>query len=211
MTKRYLILGDIHGEIDKIRAYAPYFTQVDQVILVGDYVDRGPDSLGVLKYVQTIPNCIRLTGNHEAKYVKKIYQKKLFLPSDVPLDKATEFSQELMKVVGEKQHYWYKDDNLGVSHAPAALWQHNWYAITPDKYIYAWTEGKTDKGMPIRVPLSKVYPGEESEKPIIFGHIHSHTIYIGHNQYCVDLDCGRGGPLAGVIFEDSTLVQTIAL
>jgi protein phosphatase len=206
---KYLVIGDIHGEIDKIRKYEEYFNKVDMTILVGDYVDRGPDSIGVLKYVQTIPNSVRLTGNHEHKYLKKIRDGKIAYPKDVTETRFEEFKQALIDAVGSKRRTWYKDENLAVSHAPAALYQHDWNTIPFDKFIYAWTRGVDSHGFPMRIPLSEVYPGQTTQKPIIYGHIHSSHICIRPHEYCVDLDCGKGGPLAAVILENQDLVETI--
>ena len=56
-------IGDIHGRADLLeRALSGITTQV---ICVGDYVDRGPDSAGVLRMLQSRPDVICLMGNHE--------------------------------------------------------------------------------------------------------------------------------------------------
>jgi serine/threonine protein phosphatase 1 len=69
--KRYVI-GDIHGCLksfqalvrDKIKLH-----QEDTLFLVGDYIDRGPDSRGVLDYIMELQKesyMIRpIMGNHE--------------------------------------------------------------------------------------------------------------------------------------------------
>ncbi|MFO0938296.1 MAG: metallophosphoesterase family protein [Gemmataceae bacterium] len=70
MPARILAIGDIHGclvqfdaLVDKI---AP--TQNDHLILLGDYVDRGPDSAGVISRILKLSKTVRVTclkGNHE--------------------------------------------------------------------------------------------------------------------------------------------------
>jgi len=68
---RTLVIGDIHG---CLRAFDSLLDAVrpapaDQLILLGDYVDRGPDSRGVIDRVLGLTrshrNLITLTGNHE--------------------------------------------------------------------------------------------------------------------------------------------------
>lgn len=73
--ERIYAIGDIHGCLDKLRALhtiiradlkaAPCrrFT----VVHLGDYIDRGPDSAGVVAYLRGcgLP-CVNLMGNHEA-------------------------------------------------------------------------------------------------------------------------------------------------
>lgn len=38
----------------------------DRVFCLGDMIDRGPDPVGVIETVRSIPNCTTLVGNHEA-------------------------------------------------------------------------------------------------------------------------------------------------
>src|SRR5262245_26347367 len=67
---RILAIGDIHGyptALDAVlEAAAP--TDADWIICVGDYVDRGPDSKGVidrLLELQKKGRLVALRGNHE--------------------------------------------------------------------------------------------------------------------------------------------------
>lgn len=69
-AKRILAVGDVHGYIDALDAVlyaARYDAQHDVLILLGDYVDRGPDSAAVLdKVIDLVKNgAIALMGNHE--------------------------------------------------------------------------------------------------------------------------------------------------
>lgn len=58
-------IGDVHGCADLLdRALARPFR--GQTICVGDYVDRGEHSAGVLRLLQARPDVICLSGNHEA-------------------------------------------------------------------------------------------------------------------------------------------------
>jgi serine/threonine protein phosphatase 1 len=67
---RTLAIGDIHGcslHLDALlAAVAP--TPADTLVFLGDYVDRGPDSRGVLDRLialRTTQNAVFLRGNHE--------------------------------------------------------------------------------------------------------------------------------------------------
>lgn len=67
---RELAIGDIHGCLHALETLADYvgIRSNDQLIMLGDYVDRGPDSKGVVDWVieRTLEGrCIPLTGNHE--------------------------------------------------------------------------------------------------------------------------------------------------
>ena len=67
---RTLAIGDIHGcttHLDALlAAVAP--TPVDRLVFLGDYVDRGPDSRGVLDRLIALKEThqvVCLRGNHE--------------------------------------------------------------------------------------------------------------------------------------------------
>ena len=69
-TTEVAVIGDIHGRLDllgsllkKLDAKYPYTKRV----FVGDYIDRGPDSRGVLAQLKALGDgAICLMGNHEA-------------------------------------------------------------------------------------------------------------------------------------------------
>jgi serine/threonine protein phosphatase 1 len=75
---RIYAIGDIHGCLDQLRELHAQIAvdlaarPVDQALLVhlGDYIDRGPDSAGVIEYLSTgagsrLPPMVNLLGNHE--------------------------------------------------------------------------------------------------------------------------------------------------
>lgn len=68
---RILAISDIHGELklfQQLLVKTNYNAKQDQLFLLGDYVDRGPSSCGVLNLVAELKaNGARiLMGNHEA-------------------------------------------------------------------------------------------------------------------------------------------------
>jgi hypothetical protein len=73
---RIVIIGDVGGCADQLAmAIQPLSDEPDTVIIqVGDLIDRGPDSAGVLALVhdrlESHPRgWVRLIGNHEAPYL----------------------------------------------------------------------------------------------------------------------------------------------
>ena len=76
--RRYYVIGDIHGRADLLRrlhgqiaadaADAPEATRC-AIVYLGDYIDRGPDSRGVIDLILANPlpsfDRIHLKGNHE--------------------------------------------------------------------------------------------------------------------------------------------------
>jgi serine/threonine protein phosphatase 1 len=70
MPSRTIAIGDIHGCSRALRALiaAVQLTVDDTLVLLGDYVDRGPDSRGVIEFILELENSFRvvpLLGNHE--------------------------------------------------------------------------------------------------------------------------------------------------
>lgn len=71
---RLIAIGDIHGCLPELKELMEVIkpTPNDRLVFMGDYIDRGPDSVGVVKYLFTeIPevNAVRLMGNHEAIFL----------------------------------------------------------------------------------------------------------------------------------------------
>ncbi|MCK9275226.1 MAG: serine/threonine protein phosphatase [Syntrophales bacterium] len=70
--ERIFAIGDIHGclaKLEKMIRMIPFDHENDRLVFIGDYIDRGPDSKGVVDYVITLRHyyekVICLMGNHE--------------------------------------------------------------------------------------------------------------------------------------------------
>ncbi len=66
------VIGDVHGRLSQLKALigsVDYTPEKDRLVFLGDLIDRGEDSPGVIDYVielqQTSPHTICLRGNHE--------------------------------------------------------------------------------------------------------------------------------------------------
>ena len=71
MSKIFAI-GDIHGSFDQLRGLVqkiPIDFADDTLVFIGDYIDRGPNSVEVIDYLLELkrrhPGIIFLKGNHE--------------------------------------------------------------------------------------------------------------------------------------------------
>ena len=72
MTERFFAIGDIHGEIDMMKEMVQKWDGKQQLILVGDLIDRGPDSKACLLYGKELVEthgAIWLKGNHEVMFL----------------------------------------------------------------------------------------------------------------------------------------------
>ncbi|MFD4639061.1 metallophosphoesterase [Lentzea sp. NPDC058436] len=86
---RIAVIGDVGGHADQLREALRDLGIEDGraadvvVIQVGDLVDRGPDSLGVLNVVAPLlgERWVQLVGNHEAQYLPG---SEVFWPDPLP-------------------------------------------------------------------------------------------------------------------------------
>lgn len=72
MVDRLFAIGDIHGCFDSLKQLIEekiQLTTSDKLLLLGDYIDRGPKSKEVIDYILDLKNkgfdLITLSGNHE--------------------------------------------------------------------------------------------------------------------------------------------------
>ena len=65
---RTLIIGDIHGCLETLKALIDKAGPVDKIISCGDLIDRGPSSIETVKFIRE--NNIQVTlGNHELMFI----------------------------------------------------------------------------------------------------------------------------------------------
>ena len=72
--ERTIFISDIHGHLRpfaRLLERLGYRPDRDQLVLVGDYISGGPDSLGVLRLVRNLcsEGAVALRGNHEEAVV----------------------------------------------------------------------------------------------------------------------------------------------
>lgn len=79
MTARTIAVGDIHGEMDQLLALVerlPALRAEDTILFIGDYLDRGPRSVEVVRFLReglhrrTPAKIVALRGNHEDAWLK---------------------------------------------------------------------------------------------------------------------------------------------
>ena len=76
MTTRTIIIGDVHGCLDELDELLTLIRPAagDNVHFLGDLVDRGPDSLAVVRRVRGLlsefPGSVCIAGNHEDKALR---------------------------------------------------------------------------------------------------------------------------------------------
>ena len=69
-------IGDIHGHLGTFRAliHRLRLDPEDRVVCLGDMIDRGPDSAGLIDYIRSHPQIICLKGNHELMAITSLQE-----------------------------------------------------------------------------------------------------------------------------------------
>lgn len=82
------VIGDVHGFNETLRSLVKKLDLQtnDYVVLLGDLIDRGPNSYDVVQYVKSVKNIVSLKGNHEEMMSKSLTLEGLELPD---IDLAT--------------------------------------------------------------------------------------------------------------------------
>ena len=81
---RTMIIGDVHGMLQELEALVSKIapTPEDTVVFVGDLVDKGPDSAGVVRFVRELADrvpVVLVEGNHEDKH-RRFRRNKMVRP-----------------------------------------------------------------------------------------------------------------------------------
>lgn len=72
-----IFIGDVHGCLEELKELLTLVqpSSDDRLAFVGDLVDRGPDSIGVIRYVKNLickhPGSFCVAGNHESKVLRQ--------------------------------------------------------------------------------------------------------------------------------------------
>ena len=105
---RLYVVGDVHGHLATFRAllHRLNLNPEDRVVCLGDMIDRGPNSAGVVELVRSHPQIICLKGNHEHMAVQS-----------VQMDGSFEAWQPWMKRGGKSTYASY------IVQAEGDLWQ----------------------------------------------------------------------------------------
>lgn len=129
---RRLVISDIHGCSRTLRALVEEkvnLTKKDHLYLLGDYIDRGPDSAGVLDYIisliKTGYSIFPVRGNHEENLIKAKaeYDRDTFIHFVVKISKSANLLDENMELKKEFEAfisnlpYYYLTDGFVIVHA----------------------------------------------------------------------------------------------
>ena len=191
---RILAIGDIHGRLDKLKALLggiSWIPDEDTLIFIGDYVDRGPESAGVIDHIlglkQWSENIICLRGNHEQIFLDFLEGKHtetfLYNGGQATIDSyggaESGFPASHYEFLKNLPYYYETDDFIFVH---AGL-RDEIPLAEQDPYDLLW----------IREEF--IYSKYDHGKRVIFGHTPRRDPLIMPNKICIDTGAVYGGRL----------------
>jgi hypothetical protein len=234
---RQIIIGDIHGCIDELnelmQALAPSID--DQLFFIGDLIDRGPDSIGVVRQVVQWSKQMDvklILGNHEEKFLRYVQHIKDGSGIEKQMKRIDEFPQ-LLDALGDDE-LWFLQQAYHSINLPAynSLLIHGGLCrdiqfSLPATYLYQEDNSDINKQLSLVNKTRYLNPegkfvsyGEEKPEDIFwaddykgqFGHI-----YFGHHPFmqpdpyqfthatAIDTGCVYGGWLTAVELSDNNV------
>ena len=211
MTKRLIAIGDIHGCLDALNglldAIAP--SADDTVVALGDYVDRGPDSKGVIDRLIELEktcNLVALQGNHEEMML------------DVISEKEPPFGWLKHGGVDTLDSYGFSGDMSVIPDSHRQFFDSMVDHFETDTHFF--THANYDPNLPLAetgidllrwVKLTQITPGPHANGKIgVVGHTHDRggeIFDVGH-LICLDTYCYGGGWLTAYDLLNNQFWQT---
>lgn len=185
---RYIVITDIHGELRKLESVLSKIkTHPDDIfVFMGDYIDRGPDSKGVVEKViaqSQTHKCIYLIGSHEYAYMHSQndeYYSFLFWNYGGPATvKSYGSFENIDKIHGDffrSLKFYHLTDKYLFVHA----------GINP-----AYPLEQQDEVDLVYIRGKFIYSKHNLPQKIIFGHTEFEKPYIDEGKIGIDLGCGK--------------------
>ncbi len=228
------IIGDIHGCLSETLTLlnklgysvegtrdAPQVTAPEgrRALFLGDLVDRGPDSPGVLKLVMHMVesgSALCVPGNHDIKLMRHLQGKQVKVSHGLAetiaqLETESEDfkSQAARFIDGLISHLVLDDGKLVVAHAGMkAEFQGRTSGAVRAFALYGETTGETDEfGLPVRYDWASEYRGEAT---VVYGHTPVPRADWVNRTICIDTGCVFGGALTALRYPERELVEVPA-
>lgn len=213
-TGRLIVVGDIHGCLQELKALMRIVRPQpeDTLISVGDLVNRGPDSAGVIDWA--IENNMQtVLGNHEMRLLRS-----LDFPGKTVL-KA--YDQDTLKVL-KKRHWRY------LKSLPLTISLPEWNVVIVHGGFLPnipWREQGSQIITRIQVIAPDGQPAKRSEAPegrpwadlwngpelVFYGHTPRPLPVIRAKSIGLDTGCAYGGQLTACILPGRDLIQVESL
>ncbi|TWV57521.1 polynucleotide kinase-phosphatase [Streptomyces misionensis] len=226
LTGPFDIIGDIHGcsaELESLLAELGYDDGVHPegrtAVFVGDLVDRGPDSPGVLRRVMSMVeagHALCVPGNHENKYGRHLKGRNVqhthgLAETIAQMEgESEEFRAKVRTFIdGLVSHYVLDGGKLVVCHAGLPEKYHGRTSGRVRSHaLYGDTTGETDEfGLPVRYPWAEDYRGRAA---VVYGHTPVPEATWLNNTICLDTGAVFGGRLTALRWPERELVDVPA-
>ncbi|MEV7092077.1 polynucleotide kinase-phosphatase [Amycolatopsis sp. NPDC051045] len=226
LTGPFDVIGDVHGcaaELEELLAELGYVDGVHPAgrtaVFVGDLVDRGPDTPGVLRRVMAMAssgNALVVCGNHEQKLVRALHGRKVNVAHGLAesLEQLAAETEEFRKKVHEFcdgliAHYVLDGGKLVVAHAGLPERYHGRASgRVRSMALYGDTTGETDEyGLPVRLPWAHDYRGSAM---VLYGHTPTLEPEWVNNTMCLDTGAVFGGKLTALRYPEREVVSVKA-
>lgn len=226
-TGPFDVIGDVHGcHVELVHllrelGYSPGGAHPDgrKVVFVGDLVDRGPDTPGVLRLVMAMAaagNAVSVRGNHEEKLVRALKGHAVQLnhgleQSVEQLARETpEFRAEVLAFCDSLvPHFVLDGGKLVIAHAGLPESYHGREsARTRSLALWGVSTGRYDaKGFPVRYPWAQDYRGAAM---VLYGHTPVEEPTWVNGTLCLDTGCVFGGSLTALRYPEREIVSVPA-
>ncbi|MFJ6656842.1 polynucleotide kinase-phosphatase [Streptomyces sp. NPDC091377] len=226
LTGPFDIIGDIHGcsaELESLLGKLGYADGAHPdgrtAVFVGDLVDRGPDSPGVLRRVMAMVrsgHALCVPGNHENKFGRHLRGRRVqpthgLAETIAQMEgESEEFREEVREFIdGLVSHYVLDGGRLVVSHAGLPEKYHGRTSGRVRSHaLYGDTTGETDEfGLPVRYPWAEDYRGRAA---VVYGHTPVPEATWLNNTICLDTGAVFGGRLTALRWPERELVDVPA-
>ncbi|MEU9861663.1 polynucleotide kinase-phosphatase [Streptomyces sp. NPDC047971] len=226
LTGPFDIIGDIHGCRSELETLLAGLGYVDghhpegrTAVFVGDLVDRGPDSPGVLRRVMSMVaagDALCVPGNHENKLGRWLKGRKVQETHGLAetIEQLGRESEEFRAEVGAfidglVSHYVLDEGRLVVCHAGLPEKYHGRTSGRVRSHaLYGDTTGETDEfGLPVRYPWAEDYRGRAT---VVYGHTPVPNTSWINNTICLDTGAVFGGKMTALRWPERELVDVPA-
>ncbi|GGP60153.1 hypothetical protein GCM10010185_35720 [Saccharothrix coeruleofusca] len=226
-TGPFDVIGDVHGcaaELARLLRELGYrdgaHPEGRKAVFVGDLVDRGPDTPGVLRLVMDMVRagralCVR--GNHEEKFVRALRGRDVRVTHGLELSLAQmaretpEFRAEVVEFCDSLvPHYRLDGGRLVVAHAGLPERFHGRESSRArSTALYGVGTGERDeRGFPVRLPWADDYRGDAM---VLYGHTVVEEPRWVNGTLCLDTGCVFGGRLTALRYPEREIVSVPAL
>lgn len=235
-TGPFDVIGDVHGcraELESLLASLGYLLTRDEAgrpagaahpdgrraIFLGDLVDRGPDTPGVLRLVMGMVaagTALCVPGNHEDKLLRALRGRNVRVSHGLAESleqlaaEPASFRREVETFVdGLISHYVLDGGRLVVAHAGLSQrLQGRASGRVRSFCLYGQTTGETDEyGLPVRYPWAQDYRGAAM---VLYGHTPVPAPEWANNTMCLDTGCVFGGSLTALRYPERSVASVPA-